>query len=166
MSLRVTWGALSLLRIENAMCSPEAKCVGCDFHVSHSCDVAHPAAADTAASAMNHNPYLFIDPSLDGCGPRCMSEQLRRSPADARPGAATVRRERVRAPVRVTDVGARRPGRLPCQGDPPRQEFACPGAHRVRAVDFGSVSARTIRGRGDPVDADVHAGGKPAREGA
>src|SRR6266446_3491001 len=55
MSLRRTCVALSLVLIENAKCSPEAKCVGWLFQSLHSCEVAQPpsTSATTALTTIS-----------------------------------------------------------------------------------------------------------------
>src|SRR5438067_11310971 len=55
MSLRRTCVAPSLVLIENAKCSPEAKCVGWPFQSLHSCDVAQPpsTSATTALTTIS-----------------------------------------------------------------------------------------------------------------
>src|SRR5881628_284923 len=50
MSLRRTCVAPSLVLIENAKCSPEAKCVGWLFQSLHSCDVAQPPSTSATAA--------------------------------------------------------------------------------------------------------------------
>src|SRR5207245_3712159 len=55
MSLRRTCVAPSLVLIENAKCSPEAKCVGWLFQSLHSCEVAQPpsTSATTALTTIS-----------------------------------------------------------------------------------------------------------------
>src|SRR5439155_3871413 len=61
MSLRRTCVAPSLVLIENAKCSPEAKCVGWLFQSLHSCEVAQPpsTSATTALTTISAVPAFI-----------------------------------------------------------------------------------------------------------
>src|SRR5215813_7533822 len=67
MSLRRTVVAPSLVRIENAKCSPEAKCVGWLFQSLHSCEVAQPPST-SATTALITIPvvhdFIGVSPLL------------------------------------------------------------------------------------------------------
>src|SRR5262245_53323350 len=67
MSLRRTVVAPSLVLIENAKCSPEAKCVGWLFQSLHSCEVAQPPST-SATTALITIPvvhdFIGVSPLL------------------------------------------------------------------------------------------------------
>src|SRR5215510_5720465 len=67
MSLRRTVLAPSLVLIENAKCSPEAKCVGWLFQSLHSCEVAQPPST-SATTALITIPvvhdFIGVSPLL------------------------------------------------------------------------------------------------------
>src|SRR5881296_1064886 len=78
MSLRRTCVAPSLVLIENAKCSPEAKCVGWLFQSLHSCDVAQPPSTiATAALTTISAVHEFIGASrlLELSDPRTVSRR-------------------------------------------------------------------------------------------
>src|SRR2546422_9979272 len=69
MSLRRTCVALSLVLIENAKCSPEAKCVGWLFQSLHSCEVAQPpsTSATTALTTISAVHDFIGVPPCSNC---------------------------------------------------------------------------------------------------
>src|SRR5207245_10810293 len=69
MSLRRTCVAPSLVLIENAKCSPEAKCVGWLFQSLHSCEVAQPpsTSATTALTTIWPSMTSSASPPCSNC---------------------------------------------------------------------------------------------------
>src|SRR5437667_4959957 len=76
MSLRRTCVAPSLVLIENAKCSPEAKCVGWLFQSLHSCEVAQPpsTSATTALTTISAvHDFIGVSPPAPTVWPRTVN---------------------------------------------------------------------------------------------